>query len=136
MQSALVWFGLYITNKWLKHQSFVYTQLNDQIIQFIMSHLFVLSLNVKEFYLTLSSATTLGQSGPRSNGNERVFCIPQRSCITGASLSDCLMSYQDTHLWNLTPLQMQSAYSTAPADWAIWILIGIHVRYASIWTSW
>ena len=36
----------------MKHQSFVYTQLNDQkvlfqTIQFSISHLFVLSLNVK-----------------------------------------------------------------------------------------
>ena len=40
----------------LKHQSFVYTHLNDQTvllltIQFCISHLFALSLNVKQFYL-------------------------------------------------------------------------------------
>ena len=34
---------------------------------------------------TLSDATTPGQSGPGS--------IPQRSCIAGASPSDCLVSY-------------------------------------------
>ena len=36
----------------MKHRSIVYTQLNDQflIIQFVISHLFVLSLNVKLFY--------------------------------------------------------------------------------------
>ena len=39
---------------------------------------------------TLSGATTPGQSGPGSNGNEEVFCIPQSSRITGASPSDCL----------------------------------------------
>ena len=40
------------TNNSIKHQSFVYTQLNDQLvllraIQFSISHLFALSLNVK-----------------------------------------------------------------------------------------
>ena len=42
---------------------------------------------------TLSGATTLGLSGPGSDGNEGVLCIPQSSRITGASPSDCLMSY-------------------------------------------
>ena len=41
----------------IKHQSSVYTKLNDQtvlflIIQFSRSHLFALSLNAKQFYLT------------------------------------------------------------------------------------
>ena len=46
-----------IINNSIKHHSFVCTQLNDQtvlfqMIQFSISHLFVLSLNVKQFYLT------------------------------------------------------------------------------------
>ena len=45
---------LYITNNSIKYQSFVYTQLNDQVlfqtIKFSISLLFVLSLNVKQFY--------------------------------------------------------------------------------------
>ena len=47
------WFQvlLCITNNSIKHQSFVYTQLNDQTILFHISHLFALSLNVKQFYL-------------------------------------------------------------------------------------
>ena len=41
----------------MKHQTFVYTLLNDlrvlfQTIQFRISHLFVLNLNKKQFYLT------------------------------------------------------------------------------------
>ena len=41
----------------MKYQLFVYTQLNDQTvlfqaIRFGVSHLFVHSLNVKQFYLT------------------------------------------------------------------------------------
>ena len=43
--------------------------------------------------MTLSSATTPGLSGPGSDGNKRVLCIPQNSSITGASPSDCLVPY-------------------------------------------
>ena len=53
------WFQvlLFITNNSIKHHSFIYTQLNDQTvqfqtIQFSISQLFSLSLNVKQFYLT------------------------------------------------------------------------------------
>ena len=53
------WFQilLCITNNLIKYQSFIYTQLNDQsvlflTIQFGISHLFALSLNVKQFHLS------------------------------------------------------------------------------------
>ena len=39
---------------------------------------------------TLSGVSTPGSG---SNGNERVFCIPRGSSITGASPSNCLVSY-------------------------------------------
>ena len=42
---------------------------------------------------TLSGATTLGQSGPGSDSNEDVHCIPQSCGSTEASPSDCLVSY-------------------------------------------
>ena len=41
----------------------------------------------------LSGAITLGQSGPGSDGNEGVLSIPESSCITEASPSDCLVPY-------------------------------------------
>ena len=44
---------------------------------------------------TLSDATTSGQSGPGSDGSEKVLHIPQGSSITGTS-PNCLVSYQDT----------------------------------------
>ena len=49
--------------------SFVNTQLNDQIvlfikIQFSISYLFALCLNVKLIYLTQSGFISPGQSGP------------------------------------------------------------------------
>ena len=51
-----------------------------------------------------------GQSGPGSNGNERVLCIPQSPSITGTSPSDCLVSYpgQSVGGGELTPLQRYS----------------------------
>ena len=45
--------------------------------------------------MTLLGAPTSDQSGPGSDGNEGVLHIPQSSSITGTSLSDCLVSYQD-----------------------------------------
>ena len=103
-------------------KSFVYTLLNNQTFQFSISHLFAHSLNVRQFYLTLSDATTQGLSGPGSDGNEGVLRFlhspklqdlalnslqglichktqqtkpnqTQSSSITGASPSDYLVSY-------------------------------------------
>ena len=101
--NKIKWFQvlLYITNNSIKYQSFVSTQLNDQTVQFLtiqfsISHLFALSLNVKQFYLTqigLSGPTTPGQSAPGSNSNEEVLCIPQSSIITRPSPSYSLVSY-------------------------------------------
>ena len=42
---------------------------------------------------TLSGATTPSQSGPGRGGIKGVFHISQDSSITGASPSDCKMSY-------------------------------------------
>ena len=66
---------------------------------------------------TLSGAITLGQSGPGSNGNEGVLCILQNSCITGTSLSDCLVSYIGHSLGegSYPFAEVQSVYSTAAA---------------------
>ena len=107
---------------------FVYTQLNDQTVQFLknqfsINHLFAHSLNVKNSIWsidrTLSGVSTPGQSGPWNNGNEGVFHIPQIS-KTRASSSDCFVSYPG-HAWGKSYLsaEMQSVYSTAPADRAI-----------------
>ena len=61
----------------------------------------------------LSGASALGQSGPGSDANEGVFCIPQSSSITEASLSDCLVSYLGHSLGESYPsAEMQSMYST------------------------
>ena len=100
-------------NNSIKHQRFVYTELNDQTvlfltIQFMSRHLFALSLNVKQFYLTidrnLSDATTPGQRGLGSNGIEGVLYIPQSSKI-GTSPSEALIKYPGYSLGCLTLLQ-------------------------------
>ena len=54
---------------------------------------------------TLLDATTPGQNGPGSDGNEGLLRIPQSSHITGASPSDSLMSYPGHSLRVLTCLQ-------------------------------
>ena len=70
--------------------------------------------------MALSGATTPGQSGPGSNGNEGVLRIPQSSSTAGTSPSDCLVSYAGHSLGggSYPSAEVQSVYSTAPADWA------------------
>ena len=63
----------------------------------------------------LSGATTPGQSGPGSDGNEGVLCITQSSSITGTSPSYCLVSYPGH---SYPSAEKRLVYSTAPADWA------------------
>ena len=62
---------------------------------------------------TLSGAASPGQSGPGSDGSEGVLIIPQMF-KTGASPSDCLMSYPG-HSWEgaYFPAKIQSVYYTA-----------------------
>ena len=86
---------------------------------------------------TLSGATTPGQNGSGSNGNEEVLHIPQSSSITGASPSDYLVSYiQDTR-WGggLLPLCRDAVgvfYSPSwlrwPACMIIMILIDLNIN--------
>ena len=74
---------------------------------------------------TLSGATSPGQKGPGSDGYERVLRFPQSSSITGASSSDYLMSYPGYSLGGVSypSAEVQSVYSTAPADWAVHVII-------------
>ena len=71
---------------------------------------------------TLSGATTPGQNEPGSDG------IPQSSSITGTSPLDCLVSYSELTwvsvcvcVWggSYPSAELQSVYSTVPANWAI-----------------
>ena len=70
---------------------FVYAQLNVktllfQTIQFSISMQFSFIWPIDR---ALSVATTLGQSGPGSNGKKGVLHIPQSSSITETSPWDC-----------------------------------------------
>ena len=69
---------------------------------------------------TLSDATTPGQSGSGSDGNEGVLYIPQGYNITGTSPSDCLVSYPGHSLGegSYPSAEKQLVYSPTPADWA------------------
>ena len=74
---------------------------------------------------TLLATTTLGQSGPRSDSNEEVLCISQNSIITGASPSECLVSYPEHSFGEFSiSAEMQSVYFTVPANWATGPLLG------------
>ena len=79
-----------------------------------------------------------GQSGPGSNENKGVLRIPQSSNTAGTSPSDSLVSYPGHSLAGSYPsAEMQSVYSTAPADWAIYgmkyYLIIIICLHTFIW---
>ena len=80
----------------------------------------------KQFYLfrngTLTDTTTLGKSGPGSNGIEKLVHILQSS-RTEALPSDCLVSYPGHSLvGSYNSARMQLEYSAVPVDWAdqIW----------------
>ena len=60
----------------------------------------------------LSGVTTKDHRGSGSDGIEGLLCIPQ------ISSSDCFESYQDTRWGVLPSIEVQSVYSTVPADWA------------------
>ena len=69
---------------------------------------------------TLSGATTPGQSGPGNYGNKGLHRILQGSSITGASPSDCLVSYPGHSLAKFDPSEeMQSVYSTTLSDGSV-----------------
>ena len=66
--------------------------------------------------MTLLSTSPTGQSGPGSDGNERVLRISRSSIITGTLPSDRLLSYPG-HLLargSYRSAEKQSVYSTAP----------------------
>ena len=68
---------------------------------------------------TLLGVTTPSQNGPGNDGNEGILRIPQSS-MTRASQPDCLVSYTGHSLQGFYPsAEMQSVYSTTPADWAM-----------------
>ena len=96
-----------------------------QTIQFSISTQFN---SIQSIDRSLSGATTLGQSGPESDDNDGVLCIPQSFSVTEASPSDYLVLYPRHSLEKSYPSTvMQSVYSTALANranknWIQWIV--------------
>ena len=99
-----------------------------QAIQFSISTQFC---SIWPIDRALSSATTPNQNGPGSDGNEGVLRISQSSSITGASPSDCLMSYLGLSLrkWGLTRLQRSSRCILQPKPTGQFVYIRRHVIY-------
>ena len=104
------WFQvlLCITNKSIKCQSFVYTQLNIKKVLFLTIQLGISHLFAK------------GQSQPQSDGNEGALHIPQSLSIIGASPSDYWCHIQTLVDGGVLPLSRD----TALANWAIYVLTG------------
>ena len=68
---------------------------------------------------TRSHATNTGYGRTGNDDNKGVLRIPQSSSISGASQSDCLVSYLGHSLGKSYPsAEMLLVYSTAPADGA------------------
>ena len=90
------------------------------LFQFFQFSIITLFTSIWPINRILSGATTPGQNGPGSNGNEEVLRIRQSSSIIGTSASDCLVSYTRHSLEkSYLTTEMQSVYSKAPEDWEI-----------------
>ena len=101
---------------WHKNTVSISKTVPFQTIQFTIS---TQSNSIRAMDRTLSGTTTLGQSGPGSNGNKDVLHIPQSSSIYGDSSSDCLVSYPGHSFGeSYSSTEMPSVYSTARADGA------------------
>ena len=126
LRICLVWFGSMAYQPWWPNP-FLY-------LWTVQTREISISTQVSSIWpvdRTLSRATSPGQSGPGNNGNEGVLRIPQSSCITGAALSDCFVSYLEHSLGESYPsAEMQSVYSTAQPTYmctCMYIYIYIYV---------
>ena len=117
---------LCITYYLIKHQSFVYTQLNDQTvlfqtIPFSISHLFAHSLNVKQFeWLIDVRCYHSGAERTWEQWQWRGIPHPPKFQKYWSLAIRCnLMTNPGNSLGSSYPsAEMQSVYSTIAADWA------------------
>ena len=88
-----------------------------QVIEFSISTQFS---SVWPIDNTLSGATTPGQSGPGSDGNEGLLRIPESSSITETSIWYCFVSYPGHSLGEgyYPSAEVLSVYSAFPVDLA------------------
>ena len=90
------------------------------LFQTIQSSICIQFSSILPIDRTLSGATTPGLSGPGSDGNDGVLCIPQRYNISEALPSDCLVSCPGHSFGESYPSALiQLVHSVAPAHWAI-----------------
>ena len=68
-------------------KQFYFKQFSPTYVQFQCQNIVLFDLQIR-----LSCATIPSLSGPGSDGIKGVLCIPQKSIITGAPTSDCLVS--------------------------------------------
>ena len=122
-----------ITSNSIKHQTFIYTQLNYQTVLFLtfrfsISHLFAHSLNVEQFYLThrydpyqiLPLWVRVDMRAMKLKGYSAFSKALRQEPHHQVSYPGHLLR------WVSYPsAEMQSVYSTAPADWARFDLIVI-----------
>ena len=130
-----------ITNSLIKHQSFLYKQLNVKHFyfkQFCLTFIIYLQCQSTQFkchkvlfdpgigpYQVLPLWTRMDRGAMKRQCNEGILYISQRSSITKASPSDCLVSYPGHRLAESYPsAETQSVYSAAPPDWATGYSLG------------
>ena len=79
---------------------------------------------------TLSGATTQGQSGPGSDGNEGVLHIRQSSNITEASSSDFFVSYPEGESYPSAEMQSPPVWADRFTSYiALWMLPIVTLTY-------
>ena len=115
-----------------------WNHLNDQTtlfqtIQYSIIIQFKCETSIWPIDRTLSGATTLGQNEPGSDGNKGVLRISQSSSITGASPSDCLVSYPGHSLGeSYLFAEMQLVYSRLPANMTRYGEISLLFHYSRV----
>ena len=128
---------LFSTNNLIKHQSFLYTQLNDQTV-LIQTIQFSISTQSKcqtvlfdpevGLYQVLPLSVSMDLGAVATKGYSEFFKISTLSFLPRCSR--CIRQPQLTRATGLSlgesypSAEMQSVYSAAPADWATWQSLG------------
>ena len=116
---GLIWYGLvlwYINHWWFFNARSIFVHINSSIRRYSVWHKNTVLFNSTYTY----DPIRCNPSVPEWTCKRlpwRELSIPQSSSITGASPSDCFVSYP-SHLWGKTYLsaEKQSMYSTATAN--------------------
>ena len=85
---------------------------------------------------TLSGTTTPIQSGPGSNGNEGMLCIPQSSSFTGTLPSDGVVLYLGHSLDRVLPIYKDSVGVFYSPSWlcvCVYVCVDRDIEWTQIW---